>query len=436
MFELRSSSDARVRTPRYRSRRILAAEALESRRLLALTQITLADFVTPRVLDFETVDSVQSAPHEFWGYESVDPYFTNFGVSKLRWISFSSSQIENYDDPNGTRALWGGSAGIRVVSAGATDVYGGSAYFLDFAEPQTKFGFSFADYHYSLPVLIDIRDSNNIQLDAIYVNGEENAANFVYVQSDEPFARIVLEGVPRHGFALDNLTLDDPNLPPVANDDTAVLDEDGSVIIDVAANDYDLDQTLDLSSLAVATGPVHGVVTSNGDGTFVYTPDANFNGTDSFTYDISDTFGDHATATVSVTVNSVIDAVVQVGPVGNNAPGKQGLKLSGFVGVSLFSTQQSAGEIDNFDATTLDWRQAVFTVNGAVVTPQQSTRYVDLDNDGDLDLLLIFRGKDLQGALNAEDVDFVLGVEFGGPALGQDLIGSDSIAIRNKRRSR
>ncbi|MBW2521000.1 MAG: cadherin-like domain-containing protein, partial [Deltaproteobacteria bacterium] len=46
------------------------------------------------------------------------------------------------------------------------------------------------------------------------------------------------------------------------------------------------------------------------DGTFTYTPNANFNGPDSFTYTIQDANGDVDTATVNITVNAINDAPV------------------------------------------------------------------------------------------------------------------------------
>ncbi len=39
---------------------------------------------------------------------------------------------------------------------------------------------------------------------------------------------------------------------------------------------------------AVVTGPAHGTLTLNPDGSFSYSPVSGFNGTDSFTYDVSD----------------------------------------------------------------------------------------------------------------------------------------------------
>src|SRR5438093_8238476 len=46
---------------------------------------------------------------------------------------------------------------------------------------------------------------------------------------------------------------------------------------------------------------------------FSYTPDANFNGSDSFTYKANDGTLDSNVATVSITVNAVNDAPVAVG---------------------------------------------------------------------------------------------------------------------------
>src|SRR6056297_4367458 len=55
------------------------------------------------------------------------------------------------------------------------------------------------------------------------------------------------------------------------------------------------------------TGPSNGTVVQNADGSFTYTPDPDYNGPDSFTYDISDGNGGTDTATVNITVNPVND---------------------------------------------------------------------------------------------------------------------------------
>src|SRR6185437_9089590 len=65
-------------------------------------------------------------------------------------------------------------------------------------------------------------------------------------------------------------------------------------------------------SYAKASNPSHGTVTVNSDGAFTYTPAANYNGSDSFTYTVTDAAsGESDTRTVSITVNAVADLTAQ-----------------------------------------------------------------------------------------------------------------------------
>ncbi len=97
-----------------------------------------------------------------------------------------------------------------------------------------------------------------------------------------------------------------PPAPPVANDDTATVDEDGSVTIDVLANDTG--DGLDPASVTVASGPSSGTAVANPAGTVTYTPDTAFSGADDFTYSVTGESGDTSAATVAVTVTAVNDA--------------------------------------------------------------------------------------------------------------------------------
>ncbi|MEM1293874.1 MAG: Ig-like domain-containing protein, partial [Verrucomicrobiota bacterium] len=99
-----------------------------------------------------------------------------------------------------------------------------------------------------------------------------------------------------------------PDLPPVAIDDTITTDEDLPIDIAVIANDFDLDGGT-ISVSAVGT-PSSGTTSINLDGSIRYTPDPNFFGTDTFTYEVKDNDGLTDTATVTVTVNSVDDLPV------------------------------------------------------------------------------------------------------------------------------
>ena len=77
-------------------------------------------------------------------------------------------------------------------------------------------------------------------------------------------------------------------------------------------NDSDIDgDSLSVNTTPVA-GPAHGTLSLNADGTFTYTPNANFFGADSFVYEVSDGNGGTAQATVSLTINSVNDVPVAI----------------------------------------------------------------------------------------------------------------------------
>ncbi|MCA1683566.1 MAG: cadherin-like domain-containing protein, partial [Actinobacteria bacterium] len=68
----------------------------------------------------------------------------------------------------------------------------------------------------------------------------------------------------------------------------------------VLANDTDADGGI--LTAGSASNPPGGSVTLNANGSFTYTPDAGFSGTDSFTYTVTDNHGATDTATVTVTV--------------------------------------------------------------------------------------------------------------------------------------
>ena len=104
---------------------------------------------------------------------------------------------------------------------------------------------------------------------------------------------------------------------PVAVNDSFSTAEDTAYtatlnVNDLLLNDSDLDgDTLSVNTTPVS-GPASGTLVLNADGTFTYTPNVNFNGTDSFTYEVTDGNGGSAEATVDITVNSVNDAPVVV----------------------------------------------------------------------------------------------------------------------------
>ena len=92
------------------------------------------------------------------------------------------------------------------------------------------------------------------------------------------------------------------NQPPVATDDSYQTIENGQLVLDAAdgvlINDTDPEQAPLQAQLV--TGPAHGVLALNADGSFTYTPAAGFFGQDSFTYQATD--GTHVSNVANVTL--------------------------------------------------------------------------------------------------------------------------------------
>ncbi len=106
------------------------------------------------------------------------------------------------------------------------------------------------------------------------------------------------------------LTVDEINEPPVASADTYEVNEDATLTITansgVLANDSDPNN--DVLTATVLIEPAAGTLVMAADGSFVYSPDDNFAGSDTFRYEVSDPDGETANATVTIDVRPVNDA--------------------------------------------------------------------------------------------------------------------------------
>lgn len=99
-----------------------------------------------------------------------------------------------------------------------------------------------------------------------------------------------------------------PNQPPTADDDNYSVNEDGNLnelAPGVLAGDFDADG--DPLTAVLDTTTSSGSLTLNSDGSFDYTPDANFCGSDSFTYHANDGTEDSNIATATIDVVCVDD---------------------------------------------------------------------------------------------------------------------------------
>ncbi|MDK1286728.1 Ig-like domain-containing protein [Pseudoalteromonas umbrosa] len=105
-------------------------------------------------------------------------------------------------------------------------------------------------------------------------------------------------------IALVSINIVEPDTTPVASADTASLDKNTSVMIDVLSNDDAKGQTLNLSSIEIINAVEHGsTFIDTSTGYISYIPVNNFVGTDSFTYQVMNNLGETSNvATVTITV--------------------------------------------------------------------------------------------------------------------------------------
>ena len=110
-----------------------------------------------------------------------------------------------------------------------------------------------------------------------------------------------------------NLRVTPVNDAPVANNDAFTVKEGSTTTLNLAANDSDVDGTLDLTSITITGAPTNGSIVLNADGTVDYSHDGSETLTDSFSYTILDNSGavsNSGTINLNVMPVAVIEALV------------------------------------------------------------------------------------------------------------------------------
>jgi len=113
-----------------------------------------------------------------------------------------------------------------------------------------------------------------------------------------------------------NITVYPVNQAPIATNDYGTVLEDGVLNgLSVLANDNDPEGDLMTISLSPVNGPFHGTLTINLNGTYVYKPNPNYYGSDTFAYEVCDNGvpSQCSTAIVFLTITFINDR-----PVANN----------------------------------------------------------------------------------------------------------------------
>ena len=161
------------------------------------------------------------------------------------------------------------------------------------------------------------------------------------------------------------------NIPPIAEDDQAVLEPGGSATIDLLGNDRDGDDGLDPSSVKVEAAS-QGKVTLGPGAVATYTPnDPGFDGVDTFTYTVKDTRGELSNvATVTVRVNKPPQAVDDAAEALRN----------GSVEISVLANDQDDAGLDPGSLQAASPDHGGVTVNGGVVTYTPAPGFLGTDS--------------------------------------------------------
>lgn len=182
---------------------------------------------------------------------------------------------------------------------------------------------------------------------------------------------------------------------PVANNDSFALTEDTPAQLAVLANDAVVRGSFNNASLVVVTQPQHGTLALNtGTGILTYTPDADYNGADSFTYQVQDSYGTLSnTATASLTLAAVNDPPRAADDVASLQAGAE-------ITVDVLANDQEVDSGDSINAATL-----VIVANpqhGSATVQGGQIRY-QADNDFTGVVTLRYQvGDTSQGALSNE----------------------------------
>jgi len=150
---------------------------------------------------------------------------------------------------------------------------------------------------------------NNVANGTLTLNADGSFSytpNGGYTGSDS-FTYQANDGTANSNNATVNITINPvaSNNAPVANADAYSVDQDTVLNVPapgVLGNDTDADGNP--LTVIIAVNPTNGTLTLNPDGSFSYTPNAGYTGSDSFSYTANDGAANSAAATVTITVNS------------------------------------------------------------------------------------------------------------------------------------
>lgn len=152
----------------------------------------------------------------------------------------------------------------------------------------------------------------NIVTQPLHGSLSGSAPNVTYTpvanyNGSDSFTFKVNDGTIDSNTATVTITITSVNDAPIADDQDVSTAEDTAKAIVITGSDVDGN----LLTYSIVTQPIHGTL-SGSVPNVTYTPEANFNGIDSFTFKVNDGIVDSNIATVTVTVTAVNDTPVAV----------------------------------------------------------------------------------------------------------------------------
>ena len=158
------------------------------------------------------------------------------------------------------------------------------------------------------PIVFNGPANGNVTVEADGTITYAPAADF---SGTDSFTYKTTDGAAESGVATVTIAVQAVNDAPAVSADSYSLDEDATLqVADPGVLNNDGDGEGDGLSAMLVTGPAHGTLTLNADGSFIYTPDANYHGADGFTYIANDGLVDSTVGTVVLTVDPVNDTPV------------------------------------------------------------------------------------------------------------------------------
>ena len=229
-------------------------------------------------------------------------------------------------------------------------------------------------------------------------NGLNSLITYLATESGNYYlgAKAYSSGIGNYTISAATATIVDMH-PPVANKDLYTVTGNSSLTINalagVLANDSDMDG--DFLTASIVNIPTHGTLGLNADGSFSYTPNPGFIGTDTFTYRASDGTGKSDDAVVEITVSNPITGPEPV-PIGlprtinvfdegdQITPSVTALSNGTFAVVWVSRGQDGSGDgvygriVDTTGAPVSD----EFRINTTTTGNQQAPRLAALEGDG------------------------------------------------------